>query len=69
MISQQLENAEDFEPDLYEDFNIGEDEKTLNIISKYLKIIDEHEESNKKIKFANVEDDEYEHIDRTVGNR
>ena len=72
MISQHLENVEDFEPDLYEEFNIGEDEKTLNIFSKYLKIIDEHEdsiESDTKVMFANVDDNEYEPIDRTVGNR
>ena len=72
MISQHLENVEDFEPDLYEEFNIGEDEKTLNTVSKYLKIIDEHEdsiESDIKVMFANVDDNEYEPIDRTVGKR
>ena len=72
MISQHLENIEDFEPDLYEEFNIGEDEERLNIFSTYLKIIDEHEdsiESDKRVKFANVDDNEYEPIDRTVGKR
>ena len=71
MISRQLENVEDFEPDLYEEFNIEEDEKTINTVSKYLKIIDEHEdsiESEKKVMFANVDDNEYEPIDRKVGN-
>ena len=65
-----LKNVEDFEPDFYEEFNIGEDEKTLNNHSKYLKIIDEDEdsiESDKKVKFANEDDNEYEPIDRTVG--
>ena len=72
MISRQLGNVEDFEPDFYEEFNNGEDEKTLNIYSKYLKIIDEHKdsiESDQKVKFVNVDDNEYEPIDRRVGNR
>ena len=72
MISRQLENVENFEPDFYEEFNNGEADKTLNIYSKYLKIIDEHEdsiESDKKVMFANGDDNEYEPIDRMVGNR
>ena len=62
---------EDFETDLYEEFNNQEDEKISNIYSKYLKIIDDNEDltkSDKKVMFANQDDNEYEPIDRTVGD-
>ena len=68
MNSQYLE---DFEPDLYEKFNNQEDEKIYNIYSKYLKIIDDNEnstKSDKKVMFADKDDNEYEPIDRTVGD-
>ena len=68
MNSQHLEN---FEPDLYEEFNNQEDGKIYNIYSKYLKIIDDNEnstKSDKKVIFANEDDNEYEPIDRTVGD-
>ena len=62
---------EDFETDLYEEFNNQEDEKISNIYSKYLKIIDDNEDltkSDKKVMFANQDDNEYEPIDRMVGD-
>ena len=68
MNSQHLE---DFEPDLYEEFNNQEDGKISNIYSKYLKIIDDNEnstKSDKKVMFADEDDNEYEPIDRTVGD-
>ena len=47
MNSQHLQ---DFEPDLYVEFNNQEDGKISNIYSKYLKIIDDNENSTKSDK-------------------
>ena len=68
MNSQYLE---DFEPDLYEEFSNQEDENISNIYSKYLNIIEDNEnktKSDKKVMFADEDDNEYEPIDRTVGD-
>ena len=68
MNPQHLEN---FEPDLYEEFSNQEDDKISNIYSKYLNIIDDNENSTKsvtKVVFADEDDNEYEPIDRTVGD-
>ena len=68
MVSRQLE---DFEPDIYEEFSNPEDEKTLPSHSKYLEILDDHyssTKSDKKVMFADDSDNEYEPIDRMVGD-
>ena len=65
------QHFEDFEPDLYEEFSNQEDEKISNIYSKYLNIIEDNEnstKSDKKVMFADEDDNEYEPIDRTVGD-
>ena len=65
------QHMEDFEPDLYEEFSNQDDEKISNINSKCLNVIEDNlnsTKSDKKVMFVNEDDNEYEPIDRTVGD-
>ena len=65
----EIKDQEEFEPEIYEEFNKQED-KTSLCYSKYLEVLDDHNiqnKSQKKVMFADDDDNEYEPIDRTVG--
>jgi hypothetical protein len=62
------QNLEYFEPDQYEEFSNKENDKLSDIYAKYLQIIDDNDNStriNRKVMFADEDDNEYEPIDRT----